>query len=140
MIVRSFLSQDLMRIALQPHQRGIRVECATEAYAAELAKSGPVFTAESQGEIVAVAGLIEQWPGCMRAYAFLGEHAGRNMVTLTRGIQKYFREHPVRRIEAAVECSFEAGVRWARMLGFQYEGRMTAYWNDRDAYLFARVT
>ena len=63
------------------------------------------------------------------------------MIRLTRDIQRYLREHPyrTRRIEAAVECSFDAGIRWAQILGFQCEGRMTAYWDYRDAYLFARV-
>jgi hypothetical protein len=130
-----------MRIALQPHQRSIRQECATEAYAKELAKSGPVFTAtDKEGEIVAVAGLVEQWPGCLRAYAFLGEHAGRHMITLTRSVKRYLRDFPVRRVEAAVECSFAEGIRWAKLLGFEQEGLMRAYWNDRDAYLFARVS
>ena len=140
MIVRNFRNDDLMHIALQPQQRSIARECATPEYAAELAKSGPVYTAQlSCGEVIACAGLVEQWPGCLRAYAFLGENAGRSMIALTRGVKKFLADNPARRVEAAVECTFTEGIRWVNMLGFHYEGHMRAYWNGRDAYLFARV-
>lgn len=138
--VRRFLPTDLMLIALQPNQRSVQAESCTPEYAAALAQHGPCFTAHDGDTIVACIGLVEQWDGMARAYAMLGEQAGRHMVALTRRVAEYLRAAPYRRIEAAVESSFDAGHRWVRMLGFVHEGHMRAYWNYRDADLYARVS
>lgn len=139
MIVRQFLPADLLLIALQPHQRALSAEVATVSYAEQLAAHGEAFTVAVDGEVVAVIGLIHQWDGCARAYAFLGEHAGRHMVQITRRVRDYLAKCPVRRIEAAVQDDFAAGHRWAKLLGFTVEGWMRKYWNDHDALLYART-
>lgn len=44
------------------------------------------------------------------------------------------------RIECSVLCGFPSGIRWAKMLGFDLEGRMRHYdVLGRDHYLFARI-
>lgn len=139
MIVRQFLPADLLLIALQPHQRALSAEVATPNYAEQLAAHGEAFTVAVDGEIVAVIGLIHQWDGCARAYAFLGENAGRSMMQITRQVRAYLAKCTTRRIEAAVQDDFAAGHRWARILGFKTEGWMRKYWNEHDALLYARV-
>lgn len=139
MIVRQFAPADLLLLALQPHQRAVAAEVATQEYGLELAKHGESFTVSDGSEIVAVIGLIDQWAGCARAYAFLSESAGRHMLSLTRRVRAYLDNSPVRRIEAAVQDDFAAGHRWAHVLGFRVEGWMRKYWNDHDALLYARV-
>lgn len=139
MIVREFLATDLLLIALQPHQRSIEPQAATLEYGTHLAAAGPSFTVSDGAQIVACIGLIRQWEGCSRAYALLGESAGRYMAPITKKVQRFLNGCGERRIEAAVESSFDAGHRWVRMMGFVHEGRMTKYWNDRDADLYARV-
>jgi len=138
-IVRAFAPSDLMMIALQPHQRSLTVEVATPKYAEELAKHGEAFTVADDGQIVAVIGLITQWDGCARAYAFLGQNAGARMLHITRKVNAYLANSAIRRVEAAVQDDFTAGHRWARLLGFKPEGWMRKYWNDHDALLYARV-
>lgn len=139
MEVRRFLPTDLMLIALQPRQRSVQAEAVTPEYAAALAAHGPCFTAYDGERIVGCIGLVEQWPGCARAYAFLSQDAGPYMVGLTWRIRDWLRANPIRRIEATVESTFDAGHRWVKRLGFKYEGHMTAYWNERDADLYARI-
>ena len=94
MIVRQFVPTDLMMIALQPHQRSLTVEVATPQYGAELAKHGESFTVADDGQIVAVIGLITQWDGCARAYAFLGENASARMLHITRKVRDYLEKQP----------------------------------------------
>lgn len=139
MIVRQFIPPDLMMMALQPQQRAIRAEVATPRYAAELAAHGESFTVTDGPDIIAVIGLIRQWDGCERAYALLSDKAGPSMLSITRQVRAYLEKCTVRRVEAAVQRNFEAGHRWARLLGFQPEGWMRKYWNDEDAMLYARV-
>ena len=153
MIVRQFAPADLMMLALQPHQRALTAEVATPAYANELAKHGASFTVADATGIVAVIGLIRQWDGCERAYAFLAETAGYHMLSITRKIAAHLDTCGIRRVEAAVEVDFDSGHRWAKMLGFggtqtvdlpggmrvKCEGVMRKYWNDRDAVLYARI-
>jgi hypothetical protein len=138
-IVRQFAPSDLMVIALQPHQRSLTAEVATPEYAAELAKHGEAFTVADDSGILAVIGLITQWDGCARAYAFLGENASRRMLHITRKVKTHLQTTTIRRIEAAVQDDFLEGHRWARILGFRPEGWMRKYWNDHDALLYARV-
>lgn len=139
MEVRRFLPTDLMLIALQPRQRSVQAEACTPEYAAALAQHGPCFTAYHNDMIVGCIGLVEQWPGCARAYAFLSQDAGRYMIGLTWRIRDWLRANPIRRIEATVESSFDAGHRWVKRLGFVHEARMDLYWNERSADLYARL-
>lgn len=139
MIVRQFVPADLMLLALQPHQRSIAQEVATASYATELAKHGESFTVYDGTDVVAVIGLINQWEGCARAYAFMSGDAGKHMLALTRQVRDFLANSTIRRIEAAVQDDFPAGHRWARLLGFRVEGWMRKYWNDHDALLYARV-
>jgi hypothetical protein len=139
MIVRQFMPADLMLIALQPQQRALSADVATPEYAGLLAQHGEAYTIADGAEIVAIVGLIMQWEGCARAYAFLGEKAGAHMIKVTRRIRAYLQKCTIRRIEAAVQDDFDAGHRWAYLLGFKAEGWMRKYWNDHDALLYARV-
>jgi hypothetical protein len=140
MIVRQFAPADLMMLALQPHQRALTAEVATPEYAGELAKHGASFTVADESGIVAVIGLIKQWDGCERAYAFLAETAGYHMLSITRKISDHLDKCGIRRIEAVVEEDFENGHRWVKLLGFHVEAPlMEKYWNDRNAVLYARI-
>ncbi len=142
MIIRQFAPADLMMLALQPHQRALTAEVATPKYAEELAKHGASFTVADETGIVAVIGLIRQWEGCERAYAFLAATTGYHLLKITRKITAHLKTCSIRRVEAVVECDFEAGHRWIGLIGgFVVEApRMKKYWNDRDCTLYARVT
>ncbi len=61
------------------------------------------------------------------------------MVSLTRGISRWLRFHNEGRIDTAIDCTFEAAIRWADMLGFQREGVMQKYKDGRDFYLYSKV-
>lgn len=140
MEVRTFQPADLFAIAVQEAQAEARSIISTPGYGEALAKAGPSFTATCNGEVVACAGVITQWPGNARAWAILSESAGKCMLTLTRAIRTWLRFHNDGRIDCAVQCDFAESVRWARLLGFELEGTMRAYTPERrDCFLFAQV-
>ena len=103
---------------------------------------GQSWTALDGEEPIACAGVVEVWEGRAYAWALLSEYAGPHMLTLTRVIRSRLASLPYRRVEMAVDAGFNAGCRWALMLGFRLETPepMRAYLpNSRPAYLFARV-
>lgn len=127
----------LKEISVQPAQ------AAEYAHADALASPlGMGWAALVDGEPVACAGLVEVWEGRAYAWAILSDNAGPYMLPLTREIRSKLDAAPFRRIEMAVDADFDAGARWAEMLGFRCEtpAPMAAYLpNGRAAYLYARV-
>lgn len=89
---------------------------------------------------ICCGGLIPIWAGRAYAWALLDIDAGPHMLALTRGIRSLFDATEWRRIEMAVDSEFEAGARWARLLGFHLEHRASKYLpNGNDADIFVRV-
>jgi hypothetical protein len=106
------------------------------------ASFGDAWTALLDGRPIACAGVVEVWSGRAYAWALLAEDAGPHMLAITRAIRCFLQRAPYRRIEMAVTVGFDAGRRWAEMLGFQLETptAMRNYLpNGKDAWLYARV-
>ncbi len=103
---------------------------------------GRAWTAEVDGEPIACAGLIEVWEGRAYAWALIGRNAGPWMAAITRAVRRALDVAPFRRVEMAVDATFEAGNRWALLLGFTRETDkpLRCYLPSGDAYLYARVT
>lgn len=140
MMIVTFKPSHLERLLLQPAQEGMRPVMQDPSYGLSLARSGPCYAAVSGDEVLACAGLIPQWPGRAVAWALIGADAGRCFVGLHRAVKRALDMHEYRRVETGVASDFEAGHRWARMLGFTREGRMRAYTPDgRDCDLYALV-
>ncbi len=144
MEIRSFQPQDLFALSLQNAQFELHDLIRKEGYGKALADAGPAYTATTVAEdgselIVACIGVVPQWEGYQRAWALLSGDAGRCMVSLSRGISRWLRFHNEGRIDTAIDCTFEASIRWADMLGFQREGVMRNYKDGRDFYLYSKV-
>lgn len=106
------------------------------------ALEGPwAYSGVVDGRVHACAGLVSHWPGRAAAWAYLDAQAGREMLAVTRAAKRGIEMCPFDRIEAAVDCEFEAGHRWARILGFELETeRMRKYRPDGgDCAMYVRV-
>lgn len=101
--------------------------------------AGLALAAVDQGEVLAIVGYREIWPGRAVAWGLLGETIGARMVPIVRGIHRFFRSCPLQRVEAEIAVEHEQAVRWIELLGFEREGVMRAYWQGKDFYLYARV-
>lgn len=94
------------------------------------------------GFVVGCAGVIPLWQGRGMAWAYLSEAACKmEFLKVHRAVMNFLDSCYLHRIEMTVDCDFEQGHRWARMLGFEMEAeRMKGYRPDGgDCALYARV-
>lgn len=140
MMIVAFEPRHLEALMLQPSQAIMQPMLADPSYGPSLAEAGPAYSAVHGDAVFACAGIIPQWNGRAVAWALIASEAGRHMVTIHKAVRRALDLHKFRRIETAVASDFEQGHRWARLLGFEREGRMRAYTPDgRDCDLYARV-
>lgn len=99
------------------------------------------FTGMVDGRVIIVAGLVQQWHGRALTWAYLDRNAGEHMVAIHKAVKRYLDLQVGMRIEATVDCEFEPGHRWVRMLGFELEcERMKRYLpTGGDSALYAKV-
>jgi len=133
MIIIPFKLEHLQGLALQPAQVGSQLIAPGQVL-------GHAFTALSEGQPVACAGLYEIWPGRALAWTYLGENVGREFLAVHRAVRRHLEEAPWRRVEAYVESGFTNGHRWVGTLGFKFEGLLRGFMADgQDMALYARV-
>ncbi|MFK0377844.1 GNAT family acetyltransferase [Pandoraea sp. NPDC090278] len=140
MIVERLRAEHLLFIELQPAQAFAQA-LLTREYAETIAgQTGVGWTVLKDGKPVACGGVAEQWPGRAEAWTLLSDDALRTFRHVHRVAQGVIAEAPWNRIEMKVDARHDAGVRWAKRLGFECEGLMRKYTTDgRDIFLFARV-
>lgn len=78
------------------------------------------YTLLHNDEPIMVGGALQQWQGRWQVHAYMADSAGRHMRYLTREAREYISRLKGR-LELTVLVGFEAGHRWARMLGFEVE-------------------
>lgn len=125
------------------HLRAINPQPAQAAEVAQEGYSVPAGDAWAAlvGDVpVACGGLIPVWGLRAYAWALIDRDAGPHMRALTREIRSLLACSGWERIEMAVDAEFEAGARWARLLGFELETHARKYLaNGRDALVFVRL-
>lgn len=120
-IVR-FLPRHLLELRLQPAQGSLSTTIQKPEYGTALALAGPCFTILLDGRPVACAGANEFHPGRAEIWALLSRESRPLMRQMTRAAIGWFEQCSYRRLEINVATDFDAGHRWARMLGFKVEG------------------
>lgn len=78
------------------------------------------WTAVVDDEPIACGGTVLIWPGRNSAWAYLNVKSAQHMLFLTRCAEIVLAKAQGR-IEMTVRIDFDAGHRWARMLGFHIE-------------------
>ena len=128
----------LEALTLQPAQRAWRETMSRDQFDALAA--GDAWTALVGDRVVGCGGLIELSYGRAEAWALIAGDAGPHMALITRAVRRFLSASPVRRIEAVTAVNFPPARRWAKMLGFRFEGVMTSYLDDgSDAERWAMV-
>lgn len=116
-------------------------EIITPEYGRALEQAGPAYTIIDGKDILLCAGLAELWATRAQAWSLISRHAtGRKFYFIHRAVEKFLNEQPYLRVEMTVDSDFVNGHRWARLLGFEFEGHMKKYTpNGKDCDLYARV-
>lgn len=134
-----FEAEHLDELVLQSAQRDM-ASYMSRGYGIALAQAGNALTALEQNRVIGCAGVELIWPNRGIAWSLLGEISASEMLAVHRRVSAFLNEQSLRRIEMTVDASHMPAHRWARMLGFQHEGRLQAYTPEgRDCDLYARI-
>jgi hypothetical protein len=79
------------------------------------------FAGFAGGACQGAAGLIDIWQGRSLVWALFAPSAGPYMRAITRHVNFVLANHGSRRYECAVDPTFNQGVKWMRVLGFECE-------------------
>lgn len=114
----------------------------SEAHLAVLAAQEHSYTIMRGGLPIACGGIIQHWPGRYEAWAMLEASRPKDFLTIHNATRRFLQTQIHTRIEAVVECGFQAGHRWLRLLGFDLESPyMRRYGPDgRDYSMYVRVS
>jgi len=114
----------------------------TPAMADALEETDWAYTLIDGGSVLGCAGVVPMWQGRGTAWAYLSRRAaGAAFIHVHRAVVRFLEACYLQRIEMTVDCDFEQGHRWARLLGFTMEAKtMRAYRPDGgDCSLYSRV-
>jgi RimJ/RimL family protein N-acetyltransferase len=140
MIVRPWTLGDTDRIKLQPAQEYMKGWGMLSADLTDLSNAGLAWTGEHDGVIIGIAGLAPQWENRALAWTLISDSAGPHFRNIHKAVLRMLEVSDFRRIEANVDVGFEAGERWMKLLGFKYEGYLTAFRPDgADMLMYARI-
>ncbi len=109
-------------------------------------KSGPSFTLyDKNGHIGCIVGGCQVWNGVARIWAvttpYLDEHPVGYTRTVLALLKWGVRHYNIHRAEMTVKADYQAGIRWAKLMGFEAEGLLRNYGCDKSDYLlFGRLT
>jgi len=139
MIVAPFRAEHFWAIDVQPSQAYVRNYVSTDDL--KLLENQNSFTAMLGDEVLMCFGWIPLYPTRASLWAYVSKKASRHFVALTRVAKRLIEGLPYRRLELEVDCEFEQGHRWAKMLGFKLEAeRLRGFRMDGgDSAIYARV-
>lgn len=115
------------------------------AMADKLEALGPAWSLVDDGEVLACAGLGMMWPGAAEGWAIVRPGlTARQRLQVARaflaGVPRRMADAGLRRLQASVIADNDLGVRLARRLGMDEEGRMRRYGPGGEDHLrFALV-
>ena len=141
MIVLPFKGSHIGELATFGGQEWLKPFLKGEDDPETFGQKGPAFSGVIDGEIVCSAGVVlvdEIYRGI--AWAFMADWSGRHMLGITRAVQSFLDNKPVKRVEAYVDPNFPSGLKWIQILGFRQEGPEKPFWfpDGRTAIEFVR--
>ena len=103
--------------------------------------TGRTYTAFNDEQIIAFSGVLERWEGYGTAWTYILTKDRYDLLFITRAVKSFIETCcDYRRLELTVAKDFDAGHRWATLLGFSPEGVMRRYDpSGRDHVLYARI-
>ena len=138
--VTQFRPEHLTALKLQATQASAQPLMTIEHGQEVLAATGIARTVLIDGEPIMCAGLMELWTNRAFAWSYLAEHAKRHFRACHRVALENLAASRWRRVEMTVDVRDPAAKRWAKHLGFSFEGVHRAWTTDgRDVEMWARL-
>jgi hypothetical protein len=139
MNVIPFRAEHFWAIDVQPAQAYVRSHVTPEQIKA-LEKQN-AFTVMDGDKPLVCFGWVPLYATRASLWAFISASAGPHFVGITRIAKRLVEGLAFKRLEMEVDCEFEQGHRWAKMLGFTLEAeRLRGFRMDGgDSAIYARV-
>jgi len=140
-VFRKCLPDHLAYIKVQDAQLNEQTVMLNTEYAS-VATSHVALSAWRGNECLGAAGFVPIFATRAIAWALLSRNIGYDMPTITKKIRKVIALDPTPRIEMTVDARFEAGHRWARLIGMSLETPEPLRChgaNGEDEMMYARV-
>lgn len=135
-----FVPAHLIGFELQEAQSWLQPHLNTSEYVNSLTAFGDAFTLIASGNVAGCGGMINLSPTRGHLWALVDKNAGKSLLGATRLVREFLEKQSKMRIEIAVKTSFQAGHRWAAMLGFEREGTLRKWGDDGNDYdSYARI-
>ena len=132
---REYKKGDLDNMAIQDEQKH-EIENACE-------KQDISFTLADGDKVIGVFSVLKIYSGRGVVSYFISREAGNYMLSMIRKLKELIADGmykcKIDRLEMSVMSGFEHGDRFAKMLGFEYEGTMRNYYKGKDYKLYARI-
>lgn len=141
LVYRKCLPGHLSVIEVQDAQKYDQAVLIAPEYA-DMACRNEAISLWHGNKCLGAAGIIPVFPHRAMAWALLSRHIGPYMHPATKKVRRFLALSPVPRIEMTVRADFEAGHKWARLLGMRLETPepLRKYGaNGEDEMIYARV-
>jgi len=132
--------EHIAKIKPQPGEEVDKAHFMTDEFNHVLKKGMSVSFWDGE-DCVGAGGVAPIYAHRAMAWAFLGANSGPYMHQITRKARQLFELYPAKRIEMLVDYKFDAGHRWAKVLGFEVEAarmRMSGIYGD-DETMYVRI-
>lgn len=140
---------DLAQIELQPVQEPFKAVIMSPGYPESLDVQDRAWTVLDGEAVVASGGFSPQWPGRSIAWALVGREVPPNAWPKIKNkirkevdaeMRRLKAAHGHARVELTVPETFVAGLRLAKLLGFEVEGPLRKWGTDGgNHFMFSRV-
>ena len=134
-----FQAEHFYDLHLQPAQRDIASFMTPHVLVKlERQRSNTIFDG---AQPILCGGVLENWSDSGLLWSFVGAGVSRStMLAVHRLTMAFIESLTYTRLEMHVAVGFEAGHRWAKLLGFECEAPcMKAFSQGRDMALYARI-
>lgn len=120
--------------------RDMKADAIAYSYAPG-AHTGTIFL---EGKPVGIVGLAQPWPGVAEVWTILSDKIRQSPVGVTKLMRRlldgYMTELGIWRAQMTVIDGHDEGMRWAKLLGFECEGKLRKFGPDaKDHWMFGRV-
>lgn len=127
--------------ALDPQDAQASVVAGLRGDKAKALEGNCTFTCVDNDEVYCVFGWIVIYPHRAVMWSLLSKNAGPKMLALTRIARGLLKDLSFKRLEIDVALDFEAGNRWAKLMGFELEAACLRNFSfdNKDSALYVRI-
>lgn len=140
MIVEKLTVEHFAKLRVQAAQRGHAFVMADPSYQRSLCAESSFAAVDDDGKTAAIAGVIDLGAGRALAWSWMGDDLRRSLLSIHNAVRLFLDTCEFHRVEMHVDPANPAAIRWARLLGFEFEARLERFYPDgRPMLQFSRL-